>query len=219
MLILGIDTSTMTATVGLSDGQKEIVSYEITEGVFNSEELTDMIDDMFSHVKYTIEDVELFAVGVGPGSFTGTRIAVTIARTFAQILNKPVIGVSSLRAMSMIDSKEDVLVLVDAKRNRAYYGLYSKNGEEVIIEDDIKNIDEILGSIKKTFKVTGTGTRVFEEKLNEDDILTRNIRGVNIAKLGEMLYLERGADNLEEVLPNYLAVSQAEAQFNERNGN
>lgn len=34
-----------------------------------------------------------------------------------------------------------------------------------------------------------------------------------------MLYLERGADNLEEVLPNYLAVSQAEAQFNERNGN
>ena len=138
MLTLGIDTSTMTATVGLSDGQKEIASYEITEGVFNSEELTDMIDDMFSHVKYTIKDVELFAVGVGPGSFTGTRIAVTIARTFAQILNKPVIGVSSLRAMSMIDSKEDVLVLVDAKRKRAYYGLYSDNGEEVLVEDGIK---------------------------------------------------------------------------------
>ena len=58
-----------------------------------------------------------------------------------------------------------------------------------------------------------------KKKLNEDDIVIRNIRGVNIAKLGEMLYLERGADNLEEVLPNYLAVSQAEAQFNERNGN
>ncbi|WP_455258052.1 tRNA (adenosine(37)-N6)-threonylcarbamoyltransferase complex dimerization subunit type 1 TsaB [Peptoniphilus asaccharolyticus] len=218
MLTLGIDTSTMTATVGLSDGQKEIVSYEITEGVFNSEELTDMIEDMFSHVKYTIKDVELFAVGVGPGSFTGTRIAVTMARTFSQILKKPIVGVSSLRAMSMIDSKEDVLVLVDAKRKRAYYGLYSKNGEKVIIEDGIKNIDEILETMDKPFKITGTGAKVFEEKLNSDNIINRNIRGVNIAKLGEMIYKERGVDNLEEVLPNYLAVSQAEAQFNEKHG-
>lgn len=217
MLTLGIDTSTMTATVGLSDGDKEIVSYEITEGVFNSEELTDMIDDIFSHIKYTIKDVELFAVGVGPGSFTGTRIAVTMARTFAQILKKPIVGVSSLRAMSMIDSDDDVLVLVDAKRKRAYYGLYSNDGKKVIQEDAIKNIDEILEDIKTPFKVTGTGAQAFVDKLNTK-IIKRNIRGVNIAKLGELIYKERGADELEKVLPNYLAVSQAEAQFKERNG-
>lgn len=217
MLTLGIDTSTMTATVGLSDGDKEIVSYEITEGVFNSEELTDMIDDMFSHVKYTIKDVELFAVGVGPGSFTGTRIAVTMARTFAQILKKPIVGVSSLRAMSMIDQDEDVLVLVDAKRKRAYYGLYSNNGKDVVQEDGLRNIDEILESIKTPFKVTGPGVEAFIDKLDVK-VVKKNIRGVNIAKLGEFIYNERGADELEKVLPNYLALSQAEAQFKERNG-
>lgn len=217
MLTLGIDTSTMTATVGLSDGEKEIVSYEITEGVFNSEELIDMINDMFSHVKYDLKDVELFAVGVGPGSFTGTRIAVTIARTFAQVMNKPIVGVSSLRAMSMIDTNEDVLVLVDAKRKRAYYGMYSKNGKEELIKDSVLEIDNIVDGINSEYKVCGTGAGVFSEKFDENQIIRRNIRGVNIAKLGSFIYENQGAQPLESVLPNYITLSQAEAQFNKKN--
>lgn len=221
MKILGIDTSSMRTCVSIVEDDFTIASYEMSENVHNSEEAVNMISEIFEKVKFNIKDIDLISVGIGPGSFTGTRIAVTIARTFAQTLNKPIVGVSSLRATSLsYEGERYSLALFDAKRNRAYFGLY--NGLEEVVKDDLKSIEEIAEIIKdKKVALVGTGARVYFDYLKEkcDVILPRSVelRAENIAKLGKVVFDENALTPLEEVLPNYINPSQAQSEYDKRN--
>ncbi|WBW50204.1 tRNA (adenosine(37)-N6)-threonylcarbamoyltransferase complex dimerization subunit type 1 TsaB [Peptoniphilus equinus] len=211
MLTLGIDTSTMTTTVGLSDG-REIVSYDITGGRHNSEELTAMIQEMFSHVNKNLEDVELIAVGIGPGSFTGTRIAVTVARILADLLDKPLVGVSSLRAHAYKAAR--TLSIRDAKRGRVYAGVYEDYGKTVVLDDvliDAAVLRERLGDVHVM------AVEPFTDIFGTPEL--RNLRGAEVALLGEHVYAADGAMAIEDVVPNYLGKSQAEVQFDAKKGN
>lgn len=223
MITLGIDTSTMRTSVGIVSDGEEIASYEITSSVNNSEDLVEMISEIFKKLDITIKDVDLFAVGVGPGSFTGTRIAVTVARTFAQTLDKEIIGVSSLKSLCLNYSGEGLLIpLIDARRNRAYFGLYKNEKDLVTIkEDNVEDIDILIESIKEEKLVLlGKGAEKFADKFKEKFSinlpLNREIKGSNIARLGEIEYKKKGSQNLFEVLPNYINKSQAEREFEKR---
>lgn len=222
MKVLGIDTSTEKTCVGLIDNNREVASFELSANMFNSEELVEMVSNIFDKLEYKISDIDLVAVGVGPGSFTGTRIAVTIARTFAQTLGIKIKGVSSLKAMALNYEGEGIILpLFDAKRKRAYYGIYKNNEKlETYREDSLKNIDEIIADLKNFTEevvVLGPGRDVFFEELQKELKVVKykdnTIHGLNIAHLGQIEFEESGEDNLFEVLPNYINPSQAEREF------
>lgn len=222
MKVLGIDTSTPKTCVGLIDDNREIASFELSGDMYNSEELVDMISDIFNKLNYKISDIDLIAVGVGPGSFTGTRIAVTIARTLAQTLNKKIKAVSSLKAMALnYKGNGIILPVVDARRDRAYYAVYeNKDSIKKLTGDSLKHIDEIILELKKFDEeiiVLGTGVDVFFDRLKSELNVVKytdnTIHGLKIATLGQLEFESDGEDNLFEVLPNYINPSQAEREF------
>ncbi|RVU55055.1 tRNA (adenosine(37)-N6)-threonylcarbamoyltransferase complex dimerization subunit type 1 TsaB [Anaerosphaera multitolerans] len=225
MRVLGIDTSTLKTCAGLIDDGKDIASFELSSNMFNSEELVEMVGDIFKKLDYKLKDIDLIAVGIGPGSFTGTRIAVTIARTFAQTLGIEIKGVSSLKAMALNYEGEGIILpLFDAKRGRAYYGIYKNQGEiENLKEDSLKHIDEIMEELrefKEEIVVLGPGRDVFLENLQKEFKVVKYkdgmIHGTNVAHLGQLEYGKFGGDNLFEVLPNYINPSQAEREFGKK---
>ena len=83
MKVLGIDTSTKTTAIGLIEDEEVLCDYNLTGRVTHSESVTDMINEIFKKFEFTLEDIDLIAVGIGPGSFTGLRIGITIAKVMA----------------------------------------------------------------------------------------------------------------------------------------
>lgn len=227
MKILGIDTSTMRTSVGIVEDNEIIAEYMLSGSRFHSEALTEMIDEIFAKLDFTIHDIDLLAVGVGPGSFTGVRIAVTVQKTFAQFLNKDICGVSSLKAMALeTNSDRTIVSIVDAKRHRAYSGIYKEeNGSLITLrDDDLKDVSEIIEELSERgdkVLLTGPGRNSFLEEFKEKlDVAVTNdmgLSGTKIAKLALNKYKKEGTDNFFEVLPNYIRLSQAEREYEKRN--
>jgi tRNA threonylcarbamoyladenosine biosynthesis protein TsaB len=137
-LILAMDTSTASMTIALLEGEKVLgETHSLTERN-HSVRLVPEVRQLLEAAGKTVEDVDMLAVGYGPGSYTGVRIGVTVGKTIAWALDIPIIGVSSLEALAYggirLDAPEDGAVwyvpLMDARRGRVYTGLYALSGGE-----------------------------------------------------------------------------------------
>ncbi|MBS4759142.1 MAG: tRNA (adenosine(37)-N6)-threonylcarbamoyltransferase complex dimerization subunit type 1 TsaB [Clostridium sp.] len=134
MKILTFDTSLDKTYVTLSrDG--EILSSEIIENhneKYHSAFLMPTIVSVLKENKITMLDIDVVGTNVGPGSFTGIRACVTVARVFAQQLELPLVGVSSMEILSyMNNSSKDAIVVMDARKNQFYTAVYDKDGNEI----------------------------------------------------------------------------------------
>ncbi|MCW3788437.1 tRNA (adenosine(37)-N6)-threonylcarbamoyltransferase complex dimerization subunit type 1 TsaB [Plebeiibacterium sediminum] len=138
-LILSIETSTKVCSVCLSENDNIIIKKELFEANSHATHLTVFIQDLFNDIKdYQISDIDAVAVSSGPGSYTGLRIGVSVAKGICYALNKPLIAITSLEALAYaaIDNenlKEDTLIcpMIDARRMEVYTTLYNAKLEKV----------------------------------------------------------------------------------------
>ena len=100
MRIFAMDTSTLTATVAVLDEDKVLGEYTLCDKLTHSQTIMPMTDEILKKLNISLEDIDVFSVCVGPGSFTGLRIGMATVKTFSQALSKPIIGVSSLDAIA-----------------------------------------------------------------------------------------------------------------------
>ena len=100
MLIWGIDTGTKVCTVSLLRDNEPVAEYEINVGMTHSEGLLPQIGQLFERTKIAKKDIDLIAISIGPGSFTGLRIGLATAEPMAYSLQLPVCGVDMLKAMA-----------------------------------------------------------------------------------------------------------------------
>ena len=220
MLVLGLDTSTKFCTVGLSDDGDSLSEITVGGKNYSSEQMVDMISDILNRTGRSKKDIDLIAVGVGPGSFTGIRIAVTVAKTLAQVLNIPIVSVSSLEALTYRTFDGVVIAVEDARRERVYRGIYKdmavvKEDKLVYTSDlieEIKNIEDKILILAPLNIVKDLDS--VKDKFESASEFERKIRGSAVAALGFRKFKEKGADDLNDVLPNYLNMSQAEREFN-----
>jgi tRNA threonylcarbamoyladenosine biosynthesis protein TsaB len=131
MLTLALDTANDRIAVALA-GEGRAVARAETISRGHAERLFPLIDEILATVETEIEDIRRIAVNVGPGSFTGIRIAVAAARGLGLALGIPVVGIDALQLIAAsLDEPADgpVLAAVDARRGEVYAALFGPKGD------------------------------------------------------------------------------------------
>ena len=148
MKILTFDTSLDKTYVTLSDDTNLIADIVIENHneKYHSAFLIPTIVSILKKNQLTMQDIDVIGTNVGPGSFTGIRACVTVARVIAQQLDCPLVGVSSLEILSKINNTEQkTIVVLDARKKQYYTAIYENETEKqaplLTNEDALKNFD------------------------------------------------------------------------------
>lgn len=148
MIILTFDTTLNKTYITLSENDKIISSKTIVndEKNYHSAYLTSSIAQILKDNNLVMQNIDGLGVNIGPGSFTGIRACVTVARVIAQQVKIPVVGVSSLELLSKINTTDKkTLVTLDARKNKAYLAIYDNKEEleepKAIFLEDLMQFD------------------------------------------------------------------------------
>lgn len=230
MKILGIDTSSMAASVAVIEDNKLICEYTINTKKTHSQKLMPMIENMLGLSDLNVREIDAIAVCEGPGSFTGLRIGMATAKAIAHVNDIPVIGVNSLEAlaanMNLCDKK--ICSILDAQRNQVYTGRYQYEGTKLveIKEIGIQQIDELLEELSQSGEqwiLVGEAVYKYEDKIREISNIEIPAASNNVTKAGSLcsvakVKFDEGKDIFDcyTVNPLYIRKSQAEEQYEEK---
>ena len=144
MIRLCMDSAHRYLVLAIIKDDEVIASFSEYAWKKQSEEIFVHLIEIMDEVNLKPDDIDEVVITKGPGSYTGLRIAMTIAKVFCTRKNKKLYTISTLQ---LYVGKEDVSVILDARSNRVYYGKY-QDGK--MIEESIKTIDEIK-TMNETF--------------------------------------------------------------------
>ena len=197
MISLFLDTSSKNLVVGLVKND-EVISFVEKETVNDhSKYLVPIIDEELNKNNLTIKDINKIYVISGPGSFTGTRIAVTVAKTLSYALNIPVKSVSALKQYVFeYENNDYYAVILNERNDKAYFGLYDKDYNEVIPEEytSLDKINERLSSITSKLLIITDMEYPYSNRTTEMKL--------NLIKL--INYYKDKEDNSFNIKPSYL---------------
>ena len=156
MYSLLLDSSNTNLSVGICKNNQIIYHNSFSCWQRQSELMIPEIEKGLKEVSLSLLDFEEIVCAKGPGSYTGVRIALTIAKIISQMSGAKLILVSSLMAMGNANKK--YIALMNARSARSYIGIYDQG--KVILEDTIKTNEEVKELIKEfsSFEVIGEGS-------------------------------------------------------------
>lgn len=143
MILLNFDTALNKTYVAISNDENLLTSkiVENTEDNYHSAFLLSTIKEILKENNLTPKDVDLIGVNVGPGSFTGIRAALTVAKVMAQELNIKIVPIESLRILSKLNKTDKKsIVIMDARRSMAY--VYKDDEIKLVNISEVKSILE-----------------------------------------------------------------------------
>jgi len=230
MLILGIDTTTKTAAVAVvnfeNDTSKILSEMQSCGKISHSENLMPMIDYNLKCAGVALNDIDLFAISRGPGSFTGIRIGISTVKglAFGSETNN-CISISSLFALAynFYDSHGDLLILpvIDARRKQVYNAVFENN--KYIKTDRIITITELetelnFEFINRKIVFAGDGADMcyneikFGGKIQIPEILKKPFAS-SVCRAAHDIYITNGAIHPRTLAPSYLIKTQAEREY------
>jgi tRNA threonylcarbamoyladenosine biosynthesis protein TsaB len=222
MKILGIDTSSRFNTIGLISGNQILADFT-WESRDSLQKIIINIDLVLRKGGHTLADINGLAVGIGPGSWTGVRVGVTVGKTLAYAMSKPICGVSSLDALAHQAKDMPMLLcpLIDAGKENVYAAFYRPQRESLVKESDyyVGDIRGLLKTIKEPVLFLGKAAYLYRQIMVEELGSLANYRGeVGDVQKGYVIALlalprfERGeGDDALSLAPLYLKESLAQA--------
>lgn len=131
-MLLALDTATRQAGLALYDGQMVRAESTWHAGRYHTEWLTSAIQHTLTRIKASMQDISAVAVTIGPGSFTGLRVAISLAKGIAAARELPIIGIETLdvTAYSHISPHVTVCATLAAGRNRHAYSFYDNQDKQ-----------------------------------------------------------------------------------------
>ena len=206
-MILFIDTSTSYPIVSIIENNniKAMFNKKIDTDI--SVSIFSILDTMFKELNITPKDIKKIFIANGPGSFTGTRIGVTIAKVYGYSLNVDLIPVSTLEVLAGGVNKDYIVPVIDARRGFVYAGIYDKDLNKIVDDryislDKLKeelegkdyvfvSYDDIAGSIKP--------------KINLIKVINKHEKDIPV--------------NAHGLNPNYLKKTEAEEKLSDKKHN
>lgn len=217
-MLLSMDSSAVTASVALTDGDEIIKSEFVNSGLTHSETLLPMITRVMDSHKYS--ELDGIAITAGPGSFTGVRIGVATVKGLAFNDDIPCFSVSTLEAIAynFVDKNAVVCAVMDARRMQFYNALFRvQNGKvERLCDDRTISIEDLQNDLKQYDKVViaGDGAKLCFQNIElenctlaDDDRIYQN--AVGVAKAAQ----NKNAISPKALMPVYLRQSQAEREL------
>ena len=230
MKILAFDSTARSASVAVLDGERLLGGYDIDNGFTHSELLLPMAESLLNSLGIDVSEIELFAVTVGPGSFTGVRIGAALVKGLAFGKEIPCVEVSSLEALAenMRGAVGYVLPCIDARRGQVYTATFSGNGEELkrLTEDRVMPLPELaheLSDLTADVYVVGDAYVSAHKALLREGVKVKSTPELckkgSAASIGRVAYRkflmgETVCDR--ELSPKYLRMPQAERERLER---
>jgi len=227
MLLLAFETSAKAASVALFEENALLGEQYQNTGMTHSQTLLVMAQELLTQCGKEPREVTAVAVANGPGSFTGVRIGVAAAKGLAWGNEIPVYGVSTLEAMALGLGVWDgyVCPVMDARRNQVYNALFYVNQGALTRQSPdraiaLSDLEAELKTLEKPIFLVGDGSILCYNTLKEavpqlilppENRMHQRAVGVGLAAL-----MQEHADDPATLVPNYLRLSQAERERNEK---
>jgi tRNA threonylcarbamoyladenosine biosynthesis protein TsaB len=217
-MIFAVNTSTKQFSVALMNEDGTILAeYSISPGSKNFTGFMPAIHSLFSSSHTDVRDLRALIVAIGPGSFTGLRVGLSMAKGMAQGLNIGIIGVSSLEAMAsqlpLISSP--ICTMIDSRKGEVFAALFrwGEDYQMVRIREDISlKITDVASIIEGTTLFLGTDYKnhghLIKEALGPQAILAPahvwGLKASSVGSLGLKRFLANDFDDIQDLIPRYL---------------
>ncbi|MDI6765719.1 MAG: tRNA (adenosine(37)-N6)-threonylcarbamoyltransferase complex dimerization subunit type 1 TsaB [Bacteroidota bacterium] len=226
MKILGIETATMVCAAAVIEDDNVLAERKLLLPQMHSEKLVDLIDDCLRTAQLDTNTIDGIAVSIGPGSFTGLRIGLSVAKGLSFTSGKPIIGVPTLHGLAhnaiqqkLCQSGDIVIPMIDARRDEIYaagYRVDNGNLDEISAASAI-SLGACIDSSREHQRVlvVGDGAEKFMsylEKVELEDSSRyiippaeyRHCSAAAIASLGALSFLKGVRDDVETLEPFYV---------------
>ncbi|MCK8600675.1 tRNA (adenosine(37)-N6)-threonylcarbamoyltransferase complex dimerization subunit type 1 TsaB [Desulfoferrobacter suflitae] len=178
MKIVAVDTSTAAGSVALLQDDQVVAEWYLQSAKTHNRRLLASLDHVLRQARWTLQDVDGFAVTTGPGSFTGLRIGLSTVKTLAWCLAKDFVGIPSLDALAggLGFGHHPVCPVLDARKKEVYFGLYRPDGQGRQILQGVYLVDKpehLVRHVTEKTIVCGDGWLLYKNQL--------------LAKLGDLI--------------------------------
>ncbi len=233
---LAIESATKTASVAviekIGDAEPKVLSEMTLNGKLNhSETLLPMIDSMFKLLDFESKDLDFIAVSKGPGSYTGLRIGISVAKGIARVAKAKIVGISTIYTLACNGDKDFIICpMIDARRVHAYSAVYKKENDKLInlVEADLRSVKDLIdiaSEIDGKKQYLGDGSISHRSIIleNADNYILASEREntpfASILALEGLRRFEEGEfSEYNEFVPDYFRVSQAKRMMSLSNG-
>lgn len=229
MKILGIDTSSKNSSISICEDKKIIAEFNINNNITHSQSIMPMCSSLLNLSNLSINDVDIFAVCIGPGSFTGIRIGISAVKGMAMASKKLCIGLSSLKSLAYNLIFIDGLVcsIIDARCGNFYSAIFDIKSQKIerLTQDGLLSSEEVLSALKilknhgKKIFLIGDGAKIFSDSIDfqHNFILLNNYLNMQRATSNSLLafdtLLVQKPVSQEFIIPAYLNKCKAEKEI------
>lgn len=225
MKVLAIDTSNYPLGIAVVDEEKVIGEYVTNVKKNHSVRVMPSIQNLLKDCDLTAKDITKIVVAKGPGSYTGVRIGVTIAKTLSWTLNIPLVGVSSLKVLAAGVGRYfpgAVSPLFDGRRGQIYTGLYQYDqGDLKALEEDqilqSKDWAQKLAERGQPVLFVGNDLPLHRSVIESEmgglavfaELTEHNPRPSELARIG----MKKEGEPIHSFVPNYVRLAEAESKW------
>lgn len=227
MRVLGIDSSTPGCSVALLSDDMIVAERVADPRPSYSKYLLQMVDQVLKEGKSRLDDVDRFAVTIGPGSFTGLRIGVSLLKGFVLATEKPFVGINSLEALACtLNSPEHpICTTLDARKSEVYAAFFEsqKDGLLPLIEESVLSPEALCKKIETPTLFIGNGVERYRETFKESlgtrfmepETQPRFSTAAGTAILASQQSGHQNHFNLNQLKINYIRKPEAELSLGE----
>jgi tRNA threonylcarbamoyladenosine biosynthesis protein TsaB len=228
MKILAIETSTMLGGVAIADEEGLIAEIRMNVKTTHSERMMSAIDYALKQSDMTIDEIDIFSVASGPGSFTGLRIGLSTAKGLCYATGKPLVLVPTLRAFAwnFPYCRYPVCVMLDARKGEVYAAIFrwEQDNFEILVPEVSVRPEDLLKDGDSPVLLAGEGLLRYRERIISamgGRARIAPLQGMvpspsNVALLGLQKALHSEFTEPAAAEPLYIRKSEAEVKWSER---